>query len=52
MPVEIKELHIRINVNEQAQSSASTSSSQSSVDQIVAESVEQVMDILKKQKER
>lgn len=50
MPVEIKELLIRINVSEQA--SPTSQAAQSPTDQIIAESVEQVMDLLKKQKER
>ena len=52
MPVEIKELHIRINVNDQVQSSSSANLNILPADQVVAESVEQVLDILKKQKER
>ena len=63
MPIEIKELHIKVTVNadQQAQQGGarSTSSGQQGASgsppdtgKIVDESVEQVLDILKKKKER
>lgn len=50
MPVEIKELIIRINVNESLQNNGSSDSV--SIEEIVQESIEQISDQLKKQKER
>ncbi|MFD1604377.1 DUF5908 family protein [Flavobacterium artemisiae] len=51
MPIEIKELHIKINVNEG--SKKSTPSAPKSKDQdAVAECVEQVMKIIERKKER
>ncbi|RYJ38372.1 hypothetical protein NU08_2695 [Flavobacterium anhuiense] len=54
MPIEIKELHIKINVNESPSSGAkpASSSSSSSEKDNVAECVEQVMKIIERKKER
>jgi phenylpyruvate tautomerase PptA (4-oxalocrotonate tautomerase family) len=55
MPIEIKELYIRINVDEGAKNGNSTESSNSSLEskeEIIAECVDVVMEILKEQKER
>ncbi|MDQ8012991.1 MAG: DUF5908 family protein [Flavobacterium nitrogenifigens] len=55
MPIEIKELHIKINVNESPSSGAkpaSSSSSSSTEKDSVAECVEQVMKIIERKKER
>ncbi|MCV9930362.1 DUF5908 family protein [Flavobacterium sp. LS1R49] len=52
MPIEIKELHIKINVNEGSKSAASPSSSESKDDDAIAECVEQVMKIIQRKKER
>jgi hypothetical protein len=51
MPIEIKELHIKINVNEASKSSPDTASNGKDKD-IVAECVEQVMQVIERQKER
>lgn len=53
MPIEIKELHIKINVNESANSGAKPASSSSNNEKdTVAECVEQVMKIIERKKER
>ena len=55
MPIEIKELHIKINVDEGQESSrdsTSSGSNQTERDKIIAECVEQVMEILEKKEER
>lgn len=52
MPVEIKELHIRINVDERTNSSDSQRMNREKQDKLVALCVEQVMEILEKKKER
>ncbi|WP_343696938.1 DUF5908 family protein [Flavobacterium sp.] len=55
MPIEIKELHIKINVSESANSGAkpaSSSSSSGNEKDTVAECVEQVMKIIERKKER
>ncbi len=52
MPIEIKELHIKINVENQPQTSDPTQVGNEMKDKIVAECVEQVMDILAKTQER
>ena len=57
MPVEIKELHIRVNVGEagkqgQGMSSAPSGEGHADKDAFVAECVEQVMQILQAKKER
>lgn len=50
MPIEIKELVIRIHVEETADNK--TTSAPPDQDRLVSESVEQVMELLKQQKER
>lgn len=55
MPIEIKELHIKINVDEGQEGSGnslSTGISQSEKEKIIAACVEQVMEILSKKEER
>ncbi len=53
MPIEIKELHIKINVNEGgSKSNAAASASKSKGEDAVAECVEQVMKIMERKKER
>ena len=52
MPIEIKELHIKINVNENGHSTDSENSASGKKNRIVAECVEQVMEILSKKEER
>ncbi len=52
MPIEIKELHIKINVEDQPQSADPTQMRREERDKIIAECVEQVMEILSKNRER
>jgi hypothetical protein len=52
MPIEIKELHIKISVNEGAAKAPAPASPQSSDEDAVAECVEQVMKIIERKKER
>lgn len=52
MPIEIKELHIKINVEDQPQSTEPTQIRREMKDKIIAECIEQVMDILAKNNER
>lgn len=52
MPIEIKELHIKINVEDQPQSTEPSQIKGELKDKIIAECVEQVMDILAKNQER
>ena len=53
MPIEIKELHIKINVNENSSSGIKPASSASATEKDnVAECVEQVMKIIERKKER
>lgn len=53
MPIEIKELHIKINVNESSNSGAKPAASSSAAEKDnVAECVEQVMKIIERKKER
>lgn len=53
MPIEIKELHVRINVEESTPAAnAAGEATQSEKDQIIAACVEQVMEILSKKEER
>lgn len=52
MPIEIKELHIKINVDDKQQSGTSGQMKQKDKDRLVAECVEQVMEILSKKEER
>lgn len=53
MPIEIKELHVRINVEEGTPAaSVAGESTQGEKEQIIAACVEQVMEILSKKEER
>jgi hypothetical protein len=52
MPIEIKELHIKINVNDKPQASNPEKNSKDEKEAIVAACVEQVMEILSKTQER
>lgn len=52
MPIEIKEVHIRINVDEGAKPNAKADASKSKGEDPVAECVEQVMKIMERKKER
>lgn len=58
MPVEIRELHIRINVNEQEQNAEGTATEpspreqQGKKDALVAECIEQTLQIIEQQNER
>lgn len=52
MPIEIKELHIKINVDDKQQPGGSGKIVQKEKDRLVAECVEQVMEILSKKEER
>lgn len=52
MPIEIKELHIKINVDNDANKSQRQNKPQSNKETIVAECVEQVMQIITTIKER
>jgi hypothetical protein len=51
MPIEIKELHIKINVNEGNKSSQNVTSKAKDTD-LVGECVEQVMKVIERKKER
>ena len=52
MPIEIKELHIKINVDENPQSSNVERSDKNEKEKIIEACVEQVMEIISKNKER
>ncbi len=52
MPIEIKELHVKINVDNNANQSASTNVPNYSKESIVAECVEQTIQIINNLKER
>lgn len=52
MPIEIKELHIKINVSEQTDRSVENQLTAHSKDKIIEACVEQVMEILAKKEER
>ncbi|MCC9018711.1 MULTISPECIES: DUF5908 family protein [Flavobacterium] len=52
MPIEIKELHIKINVSEGSKPAASPNSPKSKGEEPVAECVDQVMKIIERKKER
>lgn len=52
MPIEIKELHIKINVNEGSKPNPAPSVPKSKGEDPVAECVEQVMKIIERKKER
>ena len=52
MPIEIKELHIKINVNEGSKPNATERAQKSKETHAVAECVEQFMKIIESKKER
>ncbi|WP_165830092.1 DUF5908 family protein [Flavobacterium hydrophilum] len=52
MPIEIKELHIKINVSENPNSGSKPASSSATEKDNIAECVEQVMKIIERKKER
>ncbi len=52
MPIEIKELHIKINVDENESSPQRENSLTNEKNKIIAACVEQVMEILSKKEER
>ena len=52
MTIEIKELHIKINVDEGSESSNIETSARNEKDKIIEACVEQVMEILKDKEER
>lgn len=52
MPIEIKELHIKINVDESPGSSNPESSARNEKDKMIEACVERVMEILKDKEER
>ncbi|MDR6763855.1 hypothetical protein J2Y38_004079 [Flavobacterium sp. 2755] len=52
MPIEIKELHIKINVNEGSKQAPPPNAPKSKDEDPVAECVEQVMKIIERKKER
>ncbi len=52
MPIEIKELHIKINVDEGSKNSSGEKSKRIERDKIIEACVEQVMEIISKKQER
>lgn len=52
MPIEIKELHIKINVDENPGKPDAKANSKGDKDKIIEACVEQVMEIISKNKER
>lgn len=52
MPIEIKELHIKINVDEPSGSAAAETGAGTDRDKIIEACVEQVMELLAKKEER
>lgn len=52
MPIEIKELHIKINVNDGATQQESGGGDSNSKDEIIEACIEQVLEILKEKEER
>ena len=52
MPIEIKELHIKINVDENPETSDAEFSARNEKDKIIEACVEQVMEILSNKEER
>ncbi|MDV7698762.1 DUF5908 family protein [Chryseobacterium soli] len=53
MPIEIKELHIKINVDEKAAATTTTTSvDEAKIMRAISESVEQVVNIRQRKKER
>lgn len=52
MPIEIKELHIKINVDESQGNSNANTNEQNDKNKIIEACIEQVMEILSKNQER
>jgi lauroyl/myristoyl acyltransferase len=52
MPIEIKELHIKINVDEKAATTTTKSVDEAQIMRAINESVEQVVNIEQRKKER
>lgn len=52
MPIEIKELHIKINVDEKTAANHGTSTDDAKIMRAVSESVEQAVNIQQRKKER
>lgn len=52
MPIEIKELHIKINVDENPKSSSVETTKKNERDKIIEACVERVMEIIKDKQER
>lgn len=52
MPIEIKELHIRINVSNDAGQPAASAAPANSKEEIIEACVEQIMEILDRKEER
>ena len=52
MPIEIRELHIRINVDESKGHTASGMRTQTNKQQLIGECVERVMELMTSKKER
>ncbi|VXB16216.1 DUF5908 family protein [Chryseobacterium scophthalmum] len=52
MPIEIKELHIKINVDEKAAATTAPSVDEAQIMRAISESVEQVVNIEQRKKER
>jgi len=52
MPIEIRELHIKVTVDESATNNQNTSGPVTDRDNIVSECVDQVLEILNNKKER
>jgi Family of unknown function (DUF5908) len=52
MPIEIKELHIKINVDEKAATTTATSVDEGQIMRAISESVEQIVNIEQRKKER
>ena len=52
MPIEIKELHIKINVNEPVNNQRPLSASKLEQEKMVARCVEEIMGLLKQKEER
>ena len=52
MPIEVKELRIKINVSEDPKSTAKTAASSIKEKDVVSDCVEQVMKVIERKKER
>lgn len=52
MPIEIKELHIKINVDENTSGTNATALDQGQIMRAISESVEQIVNIEQRKKER